>query len=1020
VTAPGSDWPPWGDGRASVFGRLLHVSTLAARHAIVGHTPFGPQYEWLVARSRNTWRWMWAEDAAPLGVALPAPVDPYEAWLAVNAWNAHAAEHLRSRLVAAKGRLPTLSVVMPVFDPEPEVLERALESVAAQFHGAWELCVADDGSRAPAVRETLERWRSRDPRVRVAWRSERGNISLATNTAASLATGEFLVFLDHDDELHPAALGEVADYLAENPAADVLYSDDDKIDRRGRRYAPQFKPSWSPELLLSHMYVSHLLVVRRRLFEALGGFREGFEGAQDHDFALRATEVARSVGHLPLVLYHWRSVPGSTATAGSAKRNGFAAGRRAVEEALARRGVAGRVARPSWAVAGDLGIFECEFPDHGPPVTVLIPTRNQPALLKKCLFSLMKTSYRDHQVVIVDNGSDEPEALRLLRAVPHRVLRIPSPNGRFNFAAIINRAVAQVGGEFLLLLNDDTEVLSPRWLSQMIGWARMPGVGAVGARLLFPDGRIQHAGVLRGVHHGLPGHAFKLWPASDNGYLSSARVPRNCSAVTAACMLTPRQLFLEMGGLDEASFGVSYNDTDYCLRLAERGYRSVYCPSAELLHREGTSRGFTDEPREAAAFRKKYPGRRDAFYSPHLSLDDAQWTIRPRRWVRGGLGGLRVLMWGQAFDLTGAPLHQLELAMALKASGFSPSVVSAADGPLRARFEEEGIPVSAWPHPLNEVRDGGLYPQAVRALSVTFRALAPDVVHANTLDCFYAVEAAHQAGIPCVWNLHESEPVERHFRDRAPWLAARARACFRLPYRLVFVSDASRAVYAELDTHGRSLVIHNALRPQDPAAAVASREQCRRSLGIVPDDLAILTVGTVCERKGQHDLVHAARRLPPEVGRRLRWFIVGDRGLPYGRELHDLVAALPACLRDTISVVPETPDTGRFYRAADVFVCSSRVESYPRVILEAMFHGLPVVSTPVFGIREQLQDSVNGLFYAPGAVEELADRIHRLVEDAELRRHLAGNARPVLEALGTFEEMAEQYGEVLREAFLAG
>jgi glycosyltransferase involved in cell wall biosynthesis len=574
-----------------------------------------------------------------------------------------------------------------------------------------------------------------------------------------------------------------------------------------------------------------------------------------------------------------------------------------------------------------------------------------------------------------------------------------------------------------LFLNDDTEVLASRWLSQMVGWGRLPGVGAVGARLLFPDGRIQHAGVLRGVHHGLPGHAFKLWPASDNGYLSSARVPRNCSAVTAACMLTPRKLFLEMGGLDEETFGVAYNDADYCLRLREKGYRSVYCPSAELMHREGASRGFADEPREAAAFRKKYPGRRDDFYSPHLSLEDAQWGIRPRRWFQGRLRRLGVLMWGQALDLTGAPLHQLELAKALKTSGgFSPSVVSVADGPLRASFVRAGIPVSAWPHPLAGVSGGDRYPQAVRMLSDALRAHAPDVMHVNTLDSFFAVEAAHQAGIPCVWNLHESEPVEGHFRDRAPWLAAKARACFGLPYRLVFVSDASRAVYAELDAHRRSLVIHNALGPQPPETQGegSSREQARQSLGVSRDELAILNVGTVCERKGQHDLVHAARRLPPEVARRLRWFIVGDRGLPYGRELQDLVAALPGCLRERISVVPETPDTGRFYRAADLFVCSSRVESYPRVILEAMSHALPIIGTPVFGIREQVQDSVNGLFYVPGAVEELAARIRRLADDVDLRRRLAGNARPMLAALGTFEEMTEQYGEVLREAFLAG
>jgi len=358
----------------------------------------------------------------------------------------------------------------------------------------------------------------------------------------------------------------------------------------------------------------------------------------------------------------------------------------------------------------------------------------------------------------------------------------------------------------------------------------------------------------------------------------------------------------------------------------------------------------------------------------------------------------------------------------LKSKGaVSPHAVSVADGPVRRDYARAGIPTSVRSHPLAAVRDIAHYDDAICALAGEFRQQLPDAIYANTLDSFFVVDAARHAGIPCVWNLHESEPVELHFRDRAPWLASRIRECFALPYRLVFVSDASRDVYASLDVRHRSMVIHNALEPRRLAEAEGSnRSEARRSLGIAANDLAVLTLGTVCERKGQHDLVRAAQLLPPEASARVRYFIVGERGLPYGQQLRALVASVPRRLAQRISIVPETSRPGPYYAAADVFVCSSRVESFPRVILEAMAFGLPIVTTPVFGIREQVRDSVNGLFYTPGAVDELAERILRLVEDDGLRTRLGVNSRYALETLGTFDEMTEEYGQVLREAYLAG
>ena len=577
--------------------------------------------------------------SAPRGVRsafqVPARVSAYDAWLAVNTWGPKQIADLRARLERA-GSLPRISVVTPVFRPILKHFIATCDSVRHQVYDNWEWCLADDASEDRQLTETLERL-AEDSRVRVVTRSENGHISRASNSAAELATGEFLAFLDHDDVLSPDALGEVALHLAAHPDVDVLYSDDDKVSENGRRFDPLFKPDWSPEALLSQMYFSHLFVVRRQLFERIGGFRAGFEGSQDHDLALRATEHAWRIAHLPLVLYHWRDTAGSTASSGDAKAYSFGAGMRAVEEALTRRGVPAKVERPDWAERAGLGLYRHRFPDDGPSVTILIPTRNQARLLRRCLASLSSTSYRNYEVIVVDDHSDEPDAVVFLAHCGRRVLHMPGERTTFNFAAICNAAARHTTADYLVFLNNDTEVLSPQWLSQMMGFGRLEGVGAVGARLLFPDGTVQHAGVLHGFGRETVATAFRGLPRHDGGHQSAAIVCRNYAAVTAACMLTPRQLFLDMGGFDEAAFPVSFNDVDYCYRLVDKGYRCVYAAEAELKHNEGSSRGLGSSPVEIARLQERYRRRGEPYFNPNLANE--RFDVHPRR-LSAGVRGL--------------------------------------------------------------------------------------------------------------------------------------------------------------------------------------------------------------------------------------------------------------------------------------------------------------------------------------------------------------------------------------------
>ncbi len=1010
-------------GRA-LGARLRAVAGISAmaRAWIARHGGLPSPRDW-PRLALKSWRMLRAAAGArpglPGGFAVPPVADRYATWLEWNRWSDRRAAWLAARL-ASTVSLPTISIVMPVYRPDRKWLDRAIATVEAQVHARWELCIADDASGDTALTRHLESLAARDPRIKVVSRAENGNISRATNSAAELATGDFLLFLDQDDELAPDALGEIVLALAAEPEADLLYTDDDKVDVDGHRYAPQFKPDWSPELLLSYMYFSHAFVVRRTLFAALGGFRAGFEGSQDYDFALRASERAQRVVHVPLVLYHWRATPGSTATSGAAKPASFEVARQAIDEALARRGSRGRALQPEWAARAGLGLFTHTFPDDGPRVAILIPTRNHRAVLARCLDSLARTAYRNYEIVVVDNESDDPATCDYLAGLSHRVLRVANPGPRFSFAHVNNVAARAVDAEYLLFLNDDTEVRDPRWLSAMMGYAQLPGVGAVGARLVYPDGRVQHAGILHGYYDGLPGPAFKLAGETEHGYLSYLAVSRNYGAVTAACMLTPRRVFLEHGGFDGERFAVAYNDVDYGFRLEAAGLRCVYAPDATLLHHEGRSRGFTDDPRETAAYRAQWGARRERYYNPNLSFADEGFALLPRRaFVAAPPGPVRALMCAFNLNWEGAPYSQFEMTAELKRRRIvEPVVYSPVDGPLRAAYEREGISVHVATHPLAGVTTDVDYEAAVAAFARWIRTLDVDVVYGNTLQTFYAIDAAHRVGRPSVWNPRESEPWQDYFRQYPDAVALRALRCYAYPYRIVFVAHATAEGSATLDTRHNFTVIHNGLDRRRLLAAGAGldRAAVRHELGVGPDDLVLLLLGTVCERKGQHDLAQALALLPGAVATRTRTFFVGDRESEYQRTLHTMIGKLSDERRARVTIVPETGDVARYFIAADVFVCTSRVESYPRVILEAMAWGLPIVTTPVFGIREQVREGVNGLFYAAGDVEALAAAITRLVTDDALRVRLAGNAVPALDALTDFDAMVEAYGRIFVEA----
>lgn len=532
--------------------------------------------------------------------------------------------------VAELSYKPVISLIMPVYNTPGPWLRAAIESVKRQLYPHWELCIADDASSDARVREILQEYD--DPRIKMVFRESNGHISAASNTAIAFATGEFIAFLDHDDELCEHALYLVAVELNTHPDADLLYSDEDKIDQAGRCYDPYFKPDWNPELFLAQNFICHLAVYRTCIVRELGGLRIGYEGAQDWDLAMRVSEriPPSHIRHIPHLLYHWRAVSGSTAVGDEQKLYARAAQRRTLESHFERIGKKAEIL----PAADSYWRIQYSLPDPSPRVTLIIPTRNGLELLRRCVASLYsKTTYPNFELIIVDNQSDEPELLDYLRQLEReRRARILPYDAPFNYAAINNLAVKNASGEVVGLLNNDLEIITPGWLEEMVSYAVQPDIGAVGAMLYYPDDTIQHAGVILGIGFpppGVAGHAYKHCPRGYRGQSSRALLCQNLSAVTGACLVVRRKLFEEVGGFDEKNLPIAFNDIDFCLRLVQRGYRNVWTPYSELYHYESASRGYEDTPEKLGRFEieSRHMKQRwqdqlvnDPAYNPNLAL----------------------------------------------------------------------------------------------------------------------------------------------------------------------------------------------------------------------------------------------------------------------------------------------------------------------------------------------------------------------------------------------------------------
>ncbi len=580
----------------------------------------------------------------------------YDAWVRLyDTLTSRDEESIRRRMSELR-TLPLLSVVMPVYNPRPRYFRRALETVLGQLYTNWELCIADDASTDPEIRSILKAHAAADKRIKVVYRKQNGHISAASNSALELVSGEFVVLMDHDDELPSHALYMIAEEINRYPDVDVIYTDEDKVDGEGRRHDPHFKTGWNPDLFYAQNIIAHLGVYRTTLVRAVGGFRLGLEGSQDYDFSLRILGLTNNdrIRHIPFVLYHWRIFPGVRTFSSNNPDKSISTARRALvehfQEAQQDVDVLPLTTFPGW------WRVRRKLPEHVPSVTLIIPTRDRVELLRGCVEGLLNgTDYPKLAIIVVDNGSVEPETLsyfaQLRGDARVRILRVEGP---FNYSALNNVAVRQVQDDLICFMNNDIEVTRSNWLTEMVSQAVRPGIGAVGTKLLYANGNIQHAGVTLGVY-GVAAHGHRHYPTDAIGYFGRPQLQQDLSAVTAAALIMPRHLFNEIGGFDAANLAVGYNDVDLCLRIREAGYRVIYTPFAELRHLESASRGMNLSPKQIERDRQERSYmverwgmllRHDPFYSDNLSLQSEDFELAfPPRISKPWLDGADAPLW---------------------------------------------------------------------------------------------------------------------------------------------------------------------------------------------------------------------------------------------------------------------------------------------------------------------------------------------------------------------------------------
>ncbi|MCF3652099.1 glycosyltransferase [Synoicihabitans lomoniglobus] len=939
--------------------------------------------------------------------------EPYDLWCHHNRLTPRLLKFLEAEAKPISTAGPKISILVPTYNTPVRFLDELIDAVKAQIYTNWELCFADDNSPQKHVAKKLAAAAASDSRIKFVVRPENGHISAATNSALALATGEYVSFLDHDDLLPADALLHVVESIATHPTVDFLYTDEDKIDASGRHYDPQFKGDWNPDMAITHNYTHHLRTIRRSIVEKVGGLRIGYEGAQDIDLILRCVEHIddTNIVHVPFVCYHWRAHDESTAQRGDQKGYLFDAARRAIIDAVERRGLRAEVMLPPVMEENALCLHQLKWNSEllaENPVSIIIPTRDQATILQTCVDSLDRTVNWAHvKLIVVDDGSTATDATALLASIesrhdrPWRVLRPARDGNAFNYSRLVNAGTLAADTPLVLHLNNDVEAIEPGWLEDMVGWTTVNGVGVVGARLIHRDESLNHAGIWVGPNGGLAHCVFVGLPKDDFGYLFLPHAARNTTAVTGACLLTRKDLYEQLNGFDETQFQVAYNDVDFCMRAAAAGYRTVYTPQATLIHVGSASRGISYTETEHLAFVQKYPGFRDPHFSESVEYANPSFRINAydHRFASRQLK-LRVGIISHNLNLEGAPLFIVEYARHLKnVAGWDVKVFAPMEGPLRENFAETGLDVEIIDiTATTNAQTTAEFARGIDQLAKLTCWQNCDLLVGNTMLSYWVVPLAQKLGLPSSLYIHESNTPRRFFAEHrlaTDEVIPLIEKAMSEATRVNFIARATRRIFADLNRFDNFRLIDSWIDIERIENYIDSTDRgaLRRELGIPENATVVVNVGSVCQRKGQHIFIRAIDHLHKKHGAELE---------AHGPLLYVMVGAREGLYLETIEndielmgltntrLIYETQDVYAWYRVADMFCCTSFEESFPRVLLEAASFKLPIVSTDVDGITEMLTRNDEAYLIKAGDYHVLAATLKQALD-----RHYAGDSKMV-------------------------
>ncbi len=923
---------------------------------------------------------------------------------------------------------PLITIIVPVYNVDVKWMEIAVESITSQVYTNWELLLIDDKSTSEPLIEYLASLEH--PQIKVHWSEENGNISKATNIGVGLAKGEYILFMDNDDKLDITALYEVAFALNKNPDAEVLYSDEDKINTKEDRSAPVFKPDWSPELLLTTNYFNHILVVKRTLCEQVK-YRTEFDGCQDWDFILRLIELTDKVHHIPKVLYNWRTLEGSISRSGAAKENMsfYSKCEKAINLHLERNNIPALAYRPQFAVDQGVVLFEIDSTEKELKDLSIIIHLKSTSKKKKLINTLISAIDNDANEIIIYHDGSSDSLKKIFSAVKFENYKLFKAEDK-SLAEIYNSGAKEARYGDLLFLDENIKSVAKQLLLNLQLFAKRDKMGALGSKLQEADDIVHSMGYLLGLTNDIyndlyPSKAFHK-EVNDHGYFFFKQIMRNYSAIPKELFYVKKELFDSLNGFDTAAFSETLFEVDFCVRATKNGYRHLSLPGKTKIKK---TTEFELNLGDLKQFYNKYPKLKDPFYNENFSKFDQfdyRITDSPSKEIQDA--NIRILFCTHNLNFEGAPIHLFEIIEQMLSSSkgnFDIEVYSPTDGPLKARYEELGVKVNLVSHIINtnpsKFKSEFQFERNLSQITKWMSSNAYDFVFCNTVLNFEFILAADVASIPTIWNIHESTPITSFFSKVNFNIQERLKMAFSVVSEVVFSSKNTADLYKGYLKRNNYTIITNGIKEDEIEAfkKKSSKSSIRKELGIAKDSLVYLSLGSFGARKGQMDFVLAAIKMLKEhpKPKDLTFVMVGADKNPAKFSYTDNINYLieNSGFKDRFIVLPVVSNINNYYYASDVFVCTSYNESSPRVILIAMLFDLPIITTPVYGIKEQVIDNENALFYAPGDIAKLQEQMSALSEDGKLLQKLSDNSKTVLGFSNSHEQMIASYVQVIEK-----